>query len=99
MKKITLVLIGIALISFLIFTVRAKAWRGNTGWRTGGWGCEIGQGIGWSNFTPDCVKTRISQHPNRCNSNIKVVPRWRNDFRHGKRGCGGHKKGCGPCWW
>ena len=99
MKKITLVLIGIALISFLIFTVNAKAWRGGAGWRTGGWGCEMGQGIGWSYCIPDRVKARISQPSKGCDPNANVTPKWRKDFRRGKRGCGGHKRGCGPCWW
>lgn len=35
MKKITLVLIGIVLISSLIFTSRAMSWRGGAGWMRG----------------------------------------------------------------
>ena len=99
MRKITLVLLGIVLIGFLIFTVSAKAWRGSAGWGTGGWGCEIVQGIGWLDCVPDCNKARTSQLPNGCDSNANVDPRWRKDFRRGKKGCGGHRRGCGPCWW
>ena len=99
MKRILLVLIGIALIGFLLFTVSAKAWRGSKGWGAGGWGCEVWQGIGLSYSIPDRVKSRFSQPPNACDSNANVTPKWRKDFRHGKRGCGGHKRGCTPCWW
>jgi len=35
MKKITLVLIGIVLISSLIFASRAMSWRGGPGWMRG----------------------------------------------------------------
>ena len=92
MKKIILVLIGIALISFLLFTVTAKAWRGGAGWETGGWRRETGQGIGWPYCIPNHVKERISHLSNGCDPNVNITPRWQNDFRHGKRGCG-------PCWW
>ena len=80
MKKIILVLIGIALVSFLIFTVSAKAWRGDAGWRTGGWGCEMVKGIGWSDCVPNRVKARISQLPNGCDPYTHVTPRWRKSL-------------------
>ena len=38
MKKIILVLIGIVLMSSLIFVSRAMSWRGGAGW-----GCGLGQ--------------------------------------------------------
>ena len=98
MKKITLVLIGIALIGFLLFTVSAKAWSGSTGWDTRGWGCEMKQGICWSDCMPDRIKARIFQPFNACEFNTTVTPKWRNAFRHGKKGCGVHKKRCKPCW-
>ena len=58
MKKIILVLIGIVLISSLIFASRAMSWRGGAGW-----GCGIGQGIGWSSCIQDRTEAQISQRP------------------------------------
>ena len=98
MKKNTLVLIGIALICFLFLTVSAMAWKGGAGWGKGRWGCGVGQGIGWSYCIPDRSEAQISQLPNGCDPNANV-PRWGNGFGHGKRGCGGHRRGCEPCWW
>lgn len=107
MKKIILVLIGIVLISSLIFASRAMSWRGGAGWGTGGWGCGIGQGIGWSYCIPDHTEAQISQRPYGFDPNANLTSGWRKDFSssqrkgfgRGKRGCGGYRRGCGACWW
>ena len=100
MKKIILVLIGIVLMSSLIFVSRAMSWRG-------GAGCGLGQGIGWSYCTPDRTEAQISQRPYEFDPNANVTPGWRKGFSfserkgfgRGKRGSDGHRRGCGPCWW
>lgn len=108
MKKIILVLIGIVLISSLIFVSRAMSWRSSEGWGTGGWECGIGQGIGWSSCIPDRTEAQISQRPYGfdLNANLTTPGRrkgfgssQRKGFGRSKRGCGGHRRGCGPCWW
>ena len=99
MKTNTLVLIGIALICFLLLTVTAMAWKGGAGWRKGRWGCGVGQGIGWSYCIPVRTEAQISQLPNGFDPNANVTPRWRNGFGRGKRGCSGNRRGSGPCLW
>ena len=106
MRKITLVLIGIVLLSSLIFVSRAISWRGGAGLGTGGWRCVLGQNIGDSYCIPDRTVRLLPQRSYGFDPNVNVTPGWRKGlsltqrkgFGRSKRGCGGNKRGCRPCW-
>ena len=53
MKKFTLVLVGVVLVSSVLFITSAMAWRCGTGRGMGKWGCATGSGFCWSYDVPD----------------------------------------------
>ncbi len=80
MKKITIMFLGIILVSSFLFITSAMAWRCGTGRGMGGWGCGMGPGICWSYGFPNLTTEQSAKLTDLQKNSVENTSKLRSEL-------------------